>query len=85
MPSIPQIASDLETTPTVIGYTVAIFIFTIGAAPLVWSTLSGYYGRRPIYLWSIPVYVASSVGVARCESVGALIGTRVLQAIGGWG
>jgi MFS family permease len=82
MPSIPQISSDLSTTPEMVGYTVAIFIFTIGAAPLVWSTLSRFYGRRMIYLWSLPIYVAACIGVARCQNVGALIGTRILQAIG---
>jgi hypothetical protein len=83
LPSIPQIASDLNSSTEMIGYTVGIFVFSIGAAPLVWSTLSGFYGRRPIYIWSIPIYVASSIGVARSQSIGALIATRVLQAIGG--
>lgn len=73
---------DLNTTEDMIGYTVAIFIFVIGAAPLFWSTLSGFYGRRIIYLASMPIYVAASIGVARCNSVGSLIATRVLQAIG---
>lgn len=58
-------ADELHTTPEVINYTVAIFIITIGIAPLFWSPLAGFYGRRPIYLLSMPIMVspASSPGV----------------------
>jgi MFS family permease len=76
-------AADLHTTAAVINYTVAIFLVTIGMAPLVWSPLSGFYGRRPIYLASMPIHVIASIGVARSNTVGAIIGTRILQGIGG--
>jgi MFS family permease len=67
---------------------VCIFIVTIGIAPLIWSPLAGFYGRRPIYLASMPIMVFGSVGVALSQTVGQVIGTRILQGIGervwGW-
>lgn len=54
----------------------------IGVAPLVWAPLAGFYGRRIVYLTSIPIFVASSIGVARSSTVAQLVGTRILQAIG---
>lgn len=83
LPSIPQMSADLDTTASVINYTVAIFLVTIGIAPLFWSPLSGFYGRRPIYLVSMPIHVAASIGVALSNNVGAIIGTRILQGFGG--
>ncbi|ORX41175.1 major facilitator superfamily domain-containing protein [Kockovaella imperatae] len=83
LPSIPQIAEQLHSSSSTIAYTVAIFIVVLGISPLIWSPLSGFYGRRFVYLISLPILVAASFGVARSQSVGVLIGTRVLQAIGG--
>ena len=83
LPSIPEMSVDLKTSATVLNYTVAIFLVTIGAAPLIWSPLSGFYGRKPVYLISMPIHVAASIGVGRSQNVGALIGTRILQGIGG--
>ena len=76
-------AGELHTTDSVIADTVAIFIVTMGLAPLIWSPLSGFYGRRPIYMASMPILMVASIGVALSPNVGALIGTRILQAIGG--
>jgi MFS family permease len=50
-------AEEMNTTPAMINYTVAIFVVAIGVAPLVWSPLSGFYGRKPVYLMSMPIMV----------------------------
>lgn len=44
--------------------------------------MSGFYGRRPIFLTSIPIFVAASLGCGFSNSLGALVACRVLQAIG---
>jgi MFS family permease len=38
-------------------------------------------GRRPIYLLSLPIFVAGSVGAALSKSLGALIATRTIQVL----
>jgi MFS family permease len=73
---------DLNTSATVINYTVAVFVVVIGFAPVVWSPLSGFYGRRPVYLASMPIQVVASIGVALCHDVGSILATRILQGIG---
>jgi len=82
LPSVPQLADDLNTSETIINVTIAIFIVVIGVAPVIWSPLSGFYGRKPIYLASMPITIAGSIGVALSRNVGDIIGTRVLQGIG---
>lgn len=57
LPSITVMAEDLNTTPAMINYTVAIFIVAVGVAPLIWSPLSGFYGRKMVYLMSMPIMV----------------------------
>lgn len=82
LPSVPQLADDLKTSETIINVTIAIFIVVIGVAPVIWSPLSGFYGRKPVYLASMPITIAGSIGVALSRNVGDIIGTRVLQGIG---
>ncbi|WVQ95702.1 hypothetical protein IAU59_002801 [Kwoniella sp. CBS 9459] len=82
LPAIPLMSIDLHTSTKVINYTVAVFILVIGIAPVLWSPYAGFYGRKPVYLASMPIMVIASIGVALCHNVAALIGTRVLQGIG---
>lgn len=82
LPSVPQLANDLNSTETIINITIAIFILVIGFAPIIWSPLSGFYGRKPIYLASMPITIAGSIGVALSRNVGDVIGTRILQGVG---
>ncbi|OWZ59705.1 dityrosine transporter [Cryptococcus neoformans c45] len=82
LPSIPPMAVDLHSSAEVINYTVAIFLVTIGVASVFWSPYSGFYGRRPVYLASMPIMVVASIGVAQSKNIGAIIGTRILQGIG---
>ncbi|ODN82784.1 hypothetical protein L202_01060 [Cryptococcus amylolentus CBS 6039] len=82
LPSIPVMSTDLHSSTEVINYTVAIFLVSIGVAPIFWSPFAGFYGRKPVYLASMPIMVVASVGVANSKNIGALIGTRILQGIG---
>ncbi|BGP35424.1 hypothetical protein JCM10296v2_007262 [Rhodotorula toruloides] len=82
LPSIPQITEDLHTSATVINVTVAIFILCIGIFPLVWAPYSGIYGRKPIYVISLPIFALGCLGTALSKSLSALIVTRVIQALG---
>ncbi|SCZ90003.1 BZ3500_MvSof-1268-A1-R1_Chr1-3g01717 [Microbotryum saponariae] len=82
LPAIPAISEDLNTTPTIIDITVAVYIFTIGAMPLAWAPYSGLYGRRPIYLCSLPIFALGSMGVALSDNLATLIVTRTIQGVG---
>ncbi|GAA5915376.1 hypothetical protein JCM6882_000236 [Rhodosporidiobolus microsporus] len=82
LPSIPQISEELNTTPTIINVTVAIYILVIGLFPLAWAPYAGVYGRRPIYIVSLPIFALGSLGCALSQSLAALIVTRIIQGIG---
>ncbi|KAJ3486280.1 hypothetical protein NLI96_g4353 [Meripilus lineatus] len=82
IPSIPQIAKDLDSTGAVISLAVSLSIFTNCVGSLLWSKYSGYYGRRPIYLVSLTCQCFGSIGVANAQSVKSLLFFRVFQALG---
>ncbi|KAJ7572621.1 MFS general substrate transporter [Mycena floridula] len=82
LPSIPQIAHDLNTTDDIIAYSVAVYLVVIAISPLGWSSCATFYGRRPVYLLSIPIFVGASIGVAESRTLTQLMITRILQGIG---
>ncbi|KAI5890975.1 MFS general substrate transporter [Schizophyllum commune H4-8] len=82
IPSIPQIANDLNTTPDVVSNAVSISMFTVALGSMTFSSYSTWYGRRPIYLIGLPLLVVGSFGVARSRSVPELFGWRIMQAFG---
>ena len=82
LPSIPAIDEALHTTATILDATVSIFLVVIGIFPLLWAPYAGLYGRRPIYLLSLPIFTLGSLGVALAPSLGILILTRIIQGAG---
>ncbi|KLO19712.1 MFS general substrate transporter [Schizopora paradoxa] len=82
IPSIPQIAKDLHSTGTVVNLAVSLSILTVSLSSLCWATYSGFYGRRPIYLSSLPFFCIGSLGVGCAQSIPTLMAFRILQAGG---
>ncbi len=82
LPSLPDIARELGTTTAVINYTVAAFILCMGYVPILWTPLAGFYGRRAVYLMSMPIGILGSIGVGLSHSITGLTTGRIVQAIG---
>ncbi|KAH7911114.1 MFS general substrate transporter [Hygrophoropsis aurantiaca] len=82
MPSIPQIAKDLDSTPATISLSISFATFASGLGTLFWGTYSSYYGRRPIYLASVPCLVVSSLGSGLSTTAPELFIWRSVQAFG---
>ncbi|KZT37231.1 MFS general substrate transporter [Sistotremastrum suecicum HHB10207 ss-3] len=83
--TIPQIANEFNTTGGVVNISVGLFLFTTAAGSLFWARYSAYYGRQPIYVVSLPLYIFASLGVASCRTVPELMVYRTLQAFGSAG
>ncbi|KAJ3575473.1 hypothetical protein NP233_g1075 [Leucocoprinus birnbaumii] len=82
LPSIPQIAKDLNSNGEVISAVVSVSMLASSIGGLIGSTYSKFYGRRPSYLWFLPIMIIGSLGVARSQNVPALIFWRVIQGLG---
>ncbi|KAH9921917.1 MFS general substrate transporter [Amylocystis lapponica] len=82
VPAIPQIARELGTTGSIVNLSVSLSMVSAAITNMLWATYSGYYGRRPIFLVSLPFLCAGSLGVALCWSIPTLMMARVVQAFG---
>lgn len=81
-PTILEIARDLNTTGTVINYTIGAYIFVIAIGCLIWAPYAGYYGRRPVYLCSLPLVTVGSLVAASAPDVLTLVVGRSIQGLG---
>lgn len=81
LPSFPAIAQTFDATPLAIQQTLSLFLFTFAFMMLFYGTLSDTFGRRPVILWSLVLYIIASIGGALAGSLGMLIVCRVLQGL----
>lgn len=85
LPSFPQIAEDLSTSTAQVQHTISAFLAGLCLGMLCYGPLSDRYGRRPLLLGSLVLYVAATLGCLIAGSVEQLIAWRFFQALGGAG
>ncbi|HEY1149771.1 MAG TPA: MFS transporter, partial [Pseudoduganella sp.] len=81
LPSFPAIAQTFNASPMAIQQTLSLFLFTFASMMLFYGTLSDTFGRRPVILWSLVLYVLASLGGALAANFGFLLACRVLQGL----
>ena len=72
----------MGTTTELVNLTVTVYMIFQSLAPAFWGSLSDAFGRRPIYLSTIIIYMGSCIGLALAPSYAALLVLRMLQAFG---
>lgn len=82
MPALPVIQADLRVTPAVAQLVLSLSILASAFAMLAYGPLSDRLGRRPVLLAGLLAFVAGSVLCTLAPSIEALIGARVVQAVG---
>ncbi|KAG4417698.1 hypothetical protein IFR04_009137 [Cadophora malorum] len=78
LPALPELAIDLNTTPTITNLSVAMYMLSMSIFPLWWSSFSETLGRRSIYLTSFVLFTLWNIISAISTSMGMLIVMRVL-------
>lgn len=81
-PSLPELATTLETTGSKIQQTLSIYFIGFAIGVFIWGILSDRIGRRPSMLYGILLYIIGSVGCLISTSVELLLLARFVQACG---
>jgi DHA1 family bicyclomycin/chloramphenicol resistance-like MFS transporter len=66
-----------------VNMTLSVYFITYAAGLLFWGPLSEKFGRKPIMLVGLAVYIAASILCALAGGIEFLIFARMLQAFGG--
>ncbi|KAJ3565069.1 hypothetical protein NP233_g7878 [Leucocoprinus birnbaumii] len=81
-PSIPQMARDLDTTAESVGFAVSLSVLSSAVGSLTSASYATFYGRRPIYLITLPFCVIGSIGVSAARNMPELLFWRFWQCVG---
>ncbi|NWA28645.1 MFS transporter [Pseudomonas gingeri] len=83
LPSLGQIAQNLGSSAAQVQMTISVFLLGLCLGMLVYGPLSDRFGRRPVLLAGIALYLLASIGCATASSIDQLIFWRFVQALGG--
>ncbi len=84
VPAVPAIAADLHGFGH-LSWIVSAYLITSTAAMPIYAKLSDIFGRRPLLMAAIVLFVATSILCALSQSLVQLIVCRAIQGIGGGG
>jgi DHA1 family bicyclomycin/chloramphenicol resistance-like MFS transporter len=85
LPSLPDIAHVLDAPVARTQLTISSYLVGFAAGQMIYGPLSDRYGRRPVLLAAVALYLASTLACAAAQSVDLLIAARLLQGISGSG
>lgn len=80
--SLPSLATAFAVPASTVQLTLSLFVAGFGGAQLIIGPLSDRYGRRPVLIVGLALYVIASLLCAGAPGIGLLIGARFLQALG---
>jgi MFS family permease len=82
VPSVPAIASALETTVSRVQLTFVGYLAAFAVSMLLLGPLSDRYGRKRTMILALSLSALGSIACAASPGIEFLIGARVLQGIG---
>ena len=82
LPVIPAVKVALGLSDARAQFTFSIALFGMAFATLFYGSLSDRYGRRPVLLSGLALFLIGSVVSAMAETANALLLGRLVQAIG---
>jgi len=81
LPALPAIAQHFGATLPAAQQTLTVYLFAFAFMTLFYGTLSDSFGRKPVIVISLILYLLSSIGAAFATSLAALFVFRLLQGL----
>ncbi len=80
--SFPGLASGFQVPASTVQLTLSLFVIGFGGAQLIIGPLSDRFGRRPVLLIGLALYVAATIVCGLAPTIEVLIAGRFLQSLG---
>jgi len=81
LPALPAITQGFDASMAQAQLTLTSLLLAFGVSQLAWGPLSDRYGRRPILIWGMALFVVAAIGGAFAGSMETLIVWRTLQGV----
>lgn len=83
LPAFPVLMQSFNADINQVQHTLSIFLIGFALAQLIYGPLSDRFGRKPVLIGGLLLFLLSSLAIAFAESISTLSTLRLLQAIGG--
>ena len=83
VPALPLLAVVFDAAPGAVQLVLTLFLAGIAAGQLVYGPVSDRFGRRPVLIAGLALFLAGTVLCGLAWSLPVLILGRMLQALGG--
>ncbi len=83
LPILPVMQDAFLVTAATVQYVLSLALLTIAFATLVYGPASDRYGRRPVLLVGLLIFLLGSIISALAPTIELVIVGRVIQAVGG--
>lgn len=81
VPSLPKIADDFDVDYGVVNIAIGGYAIVMAATQVVGGALSDRFGRRPVALVSLGIFIIASVGCMWAPNVTVFLGFRMAQGV----
>jgi DHA1 family bicyclomycin/chloramphenicol resistance-like MFS transporter len=85
VPVLPAVARDFAATPGAAQMTLTVYLVGLAAGQLVYGPLSDRFGRRPVLIAALLIFLAATLFAAFAPSLQWLIAARAVQSLGACG
>src|SRR4051794_1742776 len=82
-PAAPHIAADLGVPAVGVNVAITAYVLTLAVLIPISGWLTDRYGARRIFVAAVAIFTLASAGCAAATGLPMLVGTRVLQGVGG--
>ena len=83
IPALPATARAMHMSIGATQLTITLYLVGLAVGQLFYGPVSDRFGRRPVLLAGLTLFTAASVVTALAPNPAVLIGSRILQSIGG--
>ncbi|MEM7300816.1 MAG: multidrug effflux MFS transporter [Pseudomonadota bacterium] len=80
LPSLANMADDFDADYGLVSLSVAGYLLMTGVIQLIVGPLSDRFGRRPVLLGGMVIFLFASIGCALSENIWWFLGFRTLQS-----
>tara|TARA_R100000005_G_scaffold96605_1_gene85056 strand:- start:3852 stop:5057 length:1206 start_codon:yes stop_codon:yes gene_type:complete len=82
LPTFPSLAEFFSASAAEVQLTLSVFSFGIGVCQLIYGPLTDRFGRRPVIILGLSIFIIASAGCVVADTIEQLILFRFLQALG---
>lgn len=82
LPSLPEITQALHTNSALVGSTLTMYMFFFGISQLIGGALSDVFGRKPVILFGMTIYIVAAVFCATAGVITVLLLGRAVEGLG---